>query len=303
VDVDGVELRSHAEVVAEQPVRVTGELLSADAVGLDAGRLAEGLVGGDHRPLHVGHGGVARVARAVEAVLLAPHRVVAPGDEPLGQPQVATAVELLVEERREQRGAGQRLARLELAHVVPPDAAVPAVPARLHDEAEGAARRVERAARVGGAVGVEEGEPPPAVVVEPDAAAGAAVAGVGRVPGRGTLARVPVALGAADEVLHRLAVAMAGGGDLDRVHRLEQRHDPPDRRQRVGAVGAAPVAVPVAAAVPPVSARLGHAPLGLAQVGLLRRCEVLGLRLGRRRHACGGEQRERQGETAGHRPE
>ena len=83
------------------------------------------------------------------------------------------------------------------------------------------------------AVGVDERQPPPAVVVEPRLRVRRAVARVRRVARQRAQSAIEVALGALRKARHRRAV---GGGrlcDRDRVQRLKQRHDVPDRRQRV----------------------------------------------------------------------
>src|SRR6185312_9394769 len=133
---------------------------------------------------------------------------------------------------------------------------------------------------------------PPAVVVEPRLGARGAVARVGGVAGDRAQAAVQVALGARGEAGHGGAVRGGRGCGRDRVDRLEQRDDVPDRRQRVAVAVAEPRVVPAEAPVAPAGARERDAAFGQREVVLL------GAARGRGRGRGGGGGRARRGGAA-----
>ena len=93
--------------------------------------------------------------------------------------------------------------------------------------------------------------------------------GYGRVAGHRAQAAVQVALGARREARHRAPVGGRRRGDRDRVERLEQRHDVPDRGQRIAVAVAEPRVVPAQRAVVPACLRERDAAFGERQVVLL----------------------------------
>ncbi len=189
---------------------------------------------------------------------------------------------LLIEQRGEQRARGERLAGLIGVAGVPPDPAALAIPAGRGDVCERALGVGEPAPRSGCAVGVHERKTPPAVVVEPGLGVRAAVARIGREAGHRAQPAVQVALGAGGEARDGVSVGLRRRGDGQRVDRLEQRHDVPDRGQRI--------AVAVAQArVVPAPPRIAPALLGTRDAALRERQVVL-LDGGQRR---GGGRRRR----------
>ena len=139
-----------------------------------------------------------------------------------------------VEPRREQRGAGQRLPGVEAVVGVPPDpAGAPRrrVPAGDADEVLRELRIEQVAAVAGGAIGVQEGEPPPAVVVEPGGLALLALARSRPEPRDGLEVRVQVALGAPGEAVELVTMARRGRGNLA-VRSGPRRGAPPPRATR-----------------------------------------------------------------------
>src|SRR4051794_14218005 len=110
---------------------------------------------------------------------------------------------------------------------VPPNPTSMWIPPRAIYEGPRPPRVVQIAVFPGSAIGIEECQPPPAVVVEPGACAAAALTRVGRVAGHRSQGRVPVALGAASEAGDRGTMRSSGVGDRHRVDGLELRQDAP----------------------------------------------------------------------------
>ena len=174
-------------------------------------------------------------------------------------------------------------------HQIPP-------PLGSHPTAGDVAQRPFGVAQVapcaGGAVCVHEREPPPAVVVEPGLRVGFAIAGVGRIARPWTQAVVEIALGPGGEAPHRRQVVRARLGDRDRVDRLEQRHDVPDRGQGVAFAVSQACVVPVPVSVAETLLGPGDPGLRERQIPHLGRAQL------RSRGGCRG----RGGSTGGGRP-
>ena len=113
------------------------------------------------------------------------------------------------------------------------------------------------------------------------------IARIGGVAGDRAQARVQIALGPAREPREGTAVRGARLGDRDRVERLEQRHDVPDRGQRIAVAVVQARVIPAAPSVSPLALGRGHAGLGQQEVVPLRRGERRSGWPGRGR--CGGE--------------
>ena len=293
MQVDRVELRAHVEAIRKALVGAVREpaRLRAVLVGARSAQ-AQQLLGLDLRTRDIGHRRRITLGARVQAAEVGEVRI-APAHELFDRLRIArggrfhcasrawarggsSLLPRLREQRPEQRPRRQRLARLlAFGRVVgvPPQPASRGVPTAASDEVEGALRDAQQARLVQRAVGIDERDPPPRIVVEPRVRA-PAVARVGR---EGVHRRVPVGLGAVvdgarrvrahapgprtmrgpgrtgamrrsrgscargvarrmrslGEHVQRPAVCSAGVGARDRRQRFEQRHRSPDRGQRV----------------------------------------------------------------------
>ena len=178
--------------------------------------------------------------------------------------------------RPQKRPGGKRLAGDVGMSGVPPQPTPIGVPAGLGDERKGALGFAQIAAHAGGAVSVEKGKPPPAVVVEPGGRV-PPIAWVGRKPWVRLQRGVPVALSALGKRLHSRAMRGRGRGDVDRVERLEQRRRIPDRGQRIAFAVIQATVIPAQPPVPPQ-------PLG-ARSPQLRRSAGRSAAVKQKRHA------------------
>ena len=190
----------------------------------------------------------------------------------------------LVEARPDQDARCERLGRLVQMLRLPPEAAAALlVPPGDIEEAERLLGVLDVALVVRDPVGVEEGDPPPAVVVE-------VVVDVGidevRVVGVGAdrlHSRVPVLLGTVREVAHGLDVFLGRVRDRDPVDRVEHLIAAPEHHQRRPPVGLEELVVPAELGVPPEILRPRDAVLGE-----LEESRLIGAQLrpvGKRRHA------------------
>ncbi len=236
LQVDRVVLRREVEQVAEAVERRLLELLRARAVARASPvSLAQHRLRVDQRRLDVVDRRRVDAAAGVQPVGGLKPLVLRPREELARLAEGEARAGLLVEQRRQQR-VGRRAPRRPCtgARCSTRSRRLARVPAGGRDVAQRALGVCEPAARAGRAVGVDEREAPPAVVVEPRLGVRRAVARVGRVAraagaGRGSgSARRPRRSASSAARLARV-----GCGDRDRVERLEQRHDVPDRRQRI----------------------------------------------------------------------
>jgi hypothetical protein len=249
--VDGVELRPHVDRRGESHERPLGELLRARTPCPATGCPADGPVRGDHGALDVRQGQGVTVAAGIQGIDGVPHVPLPPRDVSPRRPQLARPPGQPVQTSREQGPGGERLPGLERVVGAPPDPAPAAIPSGALDEAEGPPRVVEVPAIAAGPVGVEERQPPPAIVVEPGARPWVALTRVGGIARYRPLGWIPVALGSAGEPPQRGSVPSARVGDRHGGERLELGHDSPQGDQWVLAGGVETFAVPAPAGIPP----------------------------------------------------
>ncbi len=251
----------------------------------------------DHRALDVvNRRRVVRAAR-IEAVGSAEAAGVGPGEKPPGLPESEARPGGLVEQGGKQGVRGQRGPGLVGMAGVPPDAPRGRVPAGSRDVGQRTLGIAEPAPRAGGAVGVDERQPPPAVVVEPGLGVRFAVTGVGRVARDRAQAPVQIPLGAGGEARHGTAVRDGRGGDRDRIDRLEQRHDVPDGGQGIAAAISQLGVIPAQAMVAPGMLGPRHTRFRQGQVALL--CAGQGGRALRLSRPRGEERRDDRTEDHG----
>ena len=223
----------------------------------------------DQRALRVVDRRRVQAAARVQAIRRAEAGRVGPREELARLPEREARSRLLVEQRREQRVRGERRARLVRMAGVPPHAAAAWIPAGCRDVRERALGVGQPTLGTRRAVGVYERQPPPAVVVEPCLCARAAIARIRRVARQWTQPSIEIALGARGKARDRRAVGRRRLRDRDRVERLKQRHDVPDRRQRVAVAVVQARVVPAQTPVAPAPFCLRHACLRERQVVLL----------------------------------